>query len=664
MCGVAGIARDQGPPPAVDQLGRMAAAIRHRGPDGYGFYLGPACGLAHVRLSIIDLACGAQPMATPDGALVVAYNGEIYNWIELRETLEALGHRFRTHSDTEVLLEAWRAWGPAALDRFNGQFAFALHDTRDGSVTLARDRFGVRPMYYARTADALVFGSECKALFASGLVPAAPDLAGLDEIFQWWTPRASRTAFAGVRQLEPGCWTRWQGGRLTHHRWWAPEYGHAASRESVDALAELDALLRSSVALRLRADVPVGAYLSGGLDSTITSVLASGASPHQLRTFSIAFDDPALDERGHQEVVAGAVGSAHIVETAGLADVARVFPEVVRHAEMPLVRTAPAPMYLLARRVREAGIKVVLTGEGADELFLGYDLFKETVVRRFCLRHPGSTVRPRLFDRLYPYLAHDARGGELWRRFFLEAGPANDPLFAYQPRLALTGRIRDFYSAAVKDALAGTDVAAEWRASLPAGFGRWSDLERAAWLEVTTLLPGYLLGSQGDRMAMAHGVEGRYPFLDPRMFALAAALPERSRLRGLQEKSILRRWAAASGLVPAAVLQRSKQPYRAPDAATFFAPGTPDYVEAMLAPEALAATGLFDRDAVAGLVRRCRSGKATGFRENQALVGVLSSQLWHDSFLSSRQPPRPLPVERADVMLGTATGALAPVEAR
>ena len=658
MCGIAGVACAAGVTPSPEMLGRMAAAIRHRGPDGYGFSLGRRVGLAHVRLAIVDLAGGAQPMATEDGALIIVYNGEVYNWPELRDELTALGSRFRTRCDTEVVLEAWRAWGPAALDRLNGQFAFAIHDTRDDSLVLVRDRFGVRPLYYAQLGGTLVFGSECKALFASGLLTAAPDYAGLEETFTWWAPRAPRTVFAGVRQLEPGSWARWGSGRLAVHRWWLPAYS-ARAEEPRDALDQLDALLRSAVSLRLRADVPVGAYLSGGLDSGITSVLAAQASPHQLRTFSIAFDDPRLDERAYQERVASGIGSAHTLELAGTHDIARVFPEVVRHAETPVVRTAPAPMYLLARRVREQGITVVLTGEGSDEIFLGYDLFKETVVRKFCLRQPQSTVRPRLFDRLYPYLAHGAGRGELWRRFFLDAGAPEDPLFSHAPRLSLTSRIKEFYTGASREALAAVDVTDEWRRALPAEFDRWSALERAAYLEIAVLLPAYLLASQGDRVAMAHGVEGRYPFLDHRLFAFAASLPERSRLRGLREKDILRRWAPRVRL-PAEVLARSKQPFRAPDADAFFGAGSPEWVEEMLSPAAARRCGIFEARAIDQLAARCRRGQAAGFRENQALVAVLSTHLWHDAFMQSASTAAPLSLEGADVVLHDRHSALVP----
>ncbi len=656
MCGIAGIARAQPRGVALDTLARMAAAVRHRGPDGYGFFADARVGLAHARLSLIDVAGGAQPLGNEDGSLLITYNGEVYNYVELRDELQARGHRFRTRSDTEVLVHGWEEWGAALLERLNGQFAFALYDRPARRVILARDRFGVRPLFLAERGGDLYFASEAKALFASGEVEAAPDLAGLDEVFTFWSARAPRTPFRGVRQLEPGHWAEWGDGRLKTRRWFTPDFPEARE-EPAGALAELDRILRTGVQLRLRSDVPVGGYLSGGLDSTITCALAAARSPYDLRTFSVTFQDPALDEAAFQEAVAAAVHSRHAVQHIGAADIATVFPEVVRHAETPLVRTAPAPMYLLARLTRQRGIKVVLTGEGSDELFLGYDLFKETLVRWFCLRQPGSTRRPRLFDRLYPYLAREG-GAEFWRRFFLDAGPIADPLFSHLPRIRLTERIKDFYASDVRSALAGFDAAGELRAALPAAFARWSPLNRAAYLEMTTLLAGYRLSAQGDRMGMAHGVEGRFPFLDHRLFGLAAALPTRSKLRGLREKDILRRWAGP--VVPPGVLARSKQPYRAPDVPAFFGSTVPPYVEALLAPDAVRRAGLFAPDAVLGLVKRCRAGRATGFRENQALVAILSTQLWHHAFCERPADVAPLDLGRADVVLTGAEPALPP----
>jgi asparagine synthase (glutamine-hydrolysing) len=640
MCGFAGIARREPRGVAAATLDRMAAALRHRGPDGCGRYAGARVGLAHVRLSIIDVAGGAQPLGNEDGSVLIVYNGEVYNYLELHAELVAAGHRFRTRSDTEVLVHAYEQWGTAMLDRLNGQFAFAIYDRRTETVLLARDRFGVRPLFYAIASGRgdLVFASEAKALFASGEVEAAPDPVGLDQVFTFWAARPPRTVFRGVQSLEPGSFAVWRDGELRCGRFYQLDYPEAGD-ESPDALTKLGELLESSVALRLRSDVPVGGYLSGGLDSSIGCALAARQSPYQLRTFSVTFEDPRLDEGEFQRLVARELHSRHLVRPIGPGDIAAVFPEVVRHAESPLVRTAPAPMYLLARLTREHNIKVVLTGEGSDELFLGYDLFKETTLRLFCLRQPGSRSRPRLFERLYPYLDGQGRRGDFWQRFFLDAGAPHDPLFSHLPRFGLTAWIKDFYSGDLRGSLAGTDPLEELRASLPPEFPRWSPLNRAAYLEMVTLLSPYLLSAQGDRMSLAHGVEGRYPFLDHRLFEFAARLPTRAKLHGLREKAILRRWARE--VVPPAVQQRPKQPYRAPDIPAFFGPEPVDYARELLDERQLARTGLFEPAAVAGLARRCRAGVATGVRENQALVAIVSAQLWHQQFIEPATVPPP-----------------------
>lgn len=651
MCGIAGLARRDAGGISGDMLRRMAGALAHRGPDGSGVHVSDRVGLAHTRLSVVDLAGGAQPLANEDGQVVVTYNGEVYNHVELRRELRAAGHEFRTSSDTEVLVHAYEQWGDAFVERLVGQFAFALYDRRRERLLLVRDRFGVRPLFYAERGGALYFASEVKALFATGEVPAAPDLAGLDEVFTFWAARAPRTPFAGVRQLEPGAMAVWRDGALRVSRYYALRYDAEAREERPDAVERLDALMRESVGIRLRADVPVGAYLSGGLDSSITSALAAAQSPHTLRTFSITFADPALDESGPQQAVRAQLGSEHASVHVSGAEIAEVFPDVVRHAETPMLRTAPAPMYLLARLTRERGIKVVLTGEGADELFLGYDLFKETSVRRFCLRRPESTARLRLFDRLYPYVDH-ARGGDLWRRSLLQGSEPDDLLFSHAPRFALAARAKAFYSREARSVLAGADAVGELRDALPADMARWSPLNRAAYLEMTTLLASYLLSTQGERMGMAHGIEGRFPFLDHRLFEYAAALPTGSKLRGLKEKEILKRWAR--DIVPPAVHERHKQPYRAPDAPAFFGPGQPEYVEALLSDSALRASGYFEPAAVAGLLRRARAGRVTSFAENQAFVGILSTQLWHQQFFGS---PAYVPAAREAFHAAPATAA-------
>ena len=656
MCGIAGIARPNGGTVGIEALARMAAAIRHRGPDGFGFYAGSHVGFAHTRLSIVDVAGGAQPIANEDGQVVITFNGEVYNHPELRRELEAKGHVFRTRCDTEVLVHGYEEWGPQMLQRLNGQFAFAIHDARKKQVFLVRDRFGVRPLFYSLHDRNLYFASEVKAIFASEEVRAAVDPDALDEVFTFWAARPPRSGFAGVAQLEPGTYGIWSEGTLRLHRYYELDYPEARD-ESSDAVARLDELMRTGVGMRMRADVPVGAYLSGGLDSSITSSLAAKVTPHTLRTFSITFNDPKFDESEFQRAVAGDIGSIHAIASIGQNVIADSFPDVVRHAETPLLRTAPSPMYHLAKLTKSAGIKVVLTGEGADELFLGYDLFKEVSVRRFCLRRPGSTWRQQLFDRLYPYLFEQGRGGEFWRKFFLDAGPTSDPLFSHLPRILLTSRIKEFYSPEFGASVASANPMEAVRAGLPKKFFGWSALNQAAYLEMILLLSPYLLSSQGDRMAMAHGVEGRFPFLDHRLFEFAAALPTGSRLRGLKEKEILRRWATS--ILPPRISSRSKQPYRAPDAPSFFAANAPEYIGDMLSADAIQRVGIWSPRAVAGLVRRCRSGQAISFRENQALLAVLSTQLWHHQFITTRPTGETLDVSQADVVMQEAVGAAA-----
>ena len=648
MCGVAGVAHSRPQGVSVHMLARMAAAIKHRGPDGYGFYCDSQVGIAHVRLSVIDHAGSAQPLTNEDGNVVVSCNGEIFNFVELRSELRSLGHRFHSEGDTEVLAHGWEEWGPSLLPRLVGQFAFAIYDRRQRMLFLARDRFGVRPLFFAERNGTLFFASEAKGLFATGQVEARPDPFGLDQVFSFWAALPPRTPFADVSQLEPGCCIEWTGGRLRHWRWYELSFG-GMDTEPSDAIEQLDGLLSSTVSIRMRSDVPVGGYLSGGLDSSIVCSLAARQAGEALRTFSIAFTDASLDESLCQHQVSALIGSRHTTLPIGPDDLADAFPSVIRHVETPLVRTAPAAMYLLARLTRECGITVVLSGEGADELFLGYDLFKEAAVRRFCLRQPQSALRPRLLDRLYPYL-QPGRSGEFWRHFFLSAGDPSDPLFSHLPRFSSGQWSRAFFSDDMRDSLSSYDALEELRCSLPAAYASWAPEHQASYLEMATLLAPYLLSSQGDRVSMAWGVEGRFPFLDHRLFEFAARLPPSSKLRGLREKDVLRRWAL--GVLPSSVGRRTKQPFRAPDAKALVGATSAAVVDHLLCERSVREAGYFRTDAVHALVRRSRGTQPLGSRENQLLVGVLSTQLWHDTFMHGTSFGPELPLERADILLG------------
>ena len=640
MCGIAGIVRSD-PRAAVEEqaLLRMARSIRHRGPDGFGILIDPGAGLVSTRLSIVDLEHGWQPLLSDADGSALVYNGEVYNHVELREWMSSLGVAFKTRSDTEVVLALLQREGLAGLQRLNGQFAFAWWQPRQRRLTLVRDRFGVRPLSYScRDDGSIVFGSEAKALFASGEVRATADLAGLDQVFTLWAPQAPRTAFAGVHQLEPGGVLVWERGEIIEQRrWW-----RAGPNQPDAGEGDLEQILRDSIRLRLRADVPVGAYLSGGLDSSLISALAQVQKQGELRTFSVAFDDPSYDERAEQELVARAIGTSHHVVDVGAAEIAAAFPEVVRHAETPLVRTAPVPLYLLAREVHAHDLKVVVTGEGADELFWGYDLFKEVAIRRLHATDPDRALS--LLADLYPHLGSTgARRGPGWERFLLETGAGDDPLASHLTRVAATGAVRGFYKDELAAELSAEAALEPIRESLPGGFADWDELERAAWLEVTTLLEPYLLAAQGDRVAMAHGVEGRYPFLDQRVYARSVELADAEKLTETSDKIALRR--LAEELLPAEIAGRRKQPYRAPEVTPFFSTGSPDWVEEALSPAALGGNGIWDSRRVEGLLRRCRSGRATGVREGMALIGILSTQLWHEAFVGGGAD---YPAETAD----------------
>jgi asparagine synthase (glutamine-hydrolyzing) len=638
MCGFAGfVGETWGTERSEALLSAMGHAIAHRGPDGRGTFAAPGVGLSHVRLSIVGLSDGHQPMTDPSGRFTIAFNGEIFNYLELSEELKSRGVSFRTGSDTEVLLQLYATYGDACLQRLNGDFAFAIWDGLARRLILARDRMGVRPLFYTQHAGVLYFGSEVKALLAVPGVEAELDPIALDQIFTLWAPIAPRTAFRNILELEPGQLMICEGKRTELRSYWTldyPDADHAYDPKPKEE--ELRALLTDAVRIRMRADVPVGAYLSGGLDSSLITALAAPMAPTGLNTFSVTFDSAEHDESAFQREVARALGTRHHAVACGPDDIAENFAAVIRAAERPVLRTAPAPLYRLAGLVKSSGMKVVLTGEGADEIFAGYDIFREAQIRRFCGRRPGSKIRPHLFRKLYPYLPGlKQQSAEYLSAFFGVGGDGrDDPLFSHRPRFKSTSAAKIFYSDDLRTTLKGYDAAEDLAARLPDNFRRWHPLHQAQYLEARFLLPGYILSSQGDRMAMAHGVEGRFPFLDHRLVEFANALSPRIKLNGLKEKHILRQ--VARDVLPQAISSRAKQPYRAPDSRSFVGNGERAYVAHLLSEQAISAGGLFDARAVARLHAKCRSQTVSGFRDNAAFVGILSTQLWLEAFASQR----------------------------
>jgi asparagine synthase (glutamine-hydrolysing) len=641
MCGIAGIVtlRPAAEPPSRNALLRMAAALKHRGPDEFGLYRDGRAGLAHARLSIIDLASGQQPLADQDERTWIVFNGEIFNYLELRDELIARGHSFRTKSDTEVIVQAYRAWGEAAFERLQGQWAVALWDSRAQRLVLSRDRVGICPLHFCEHDGRLYFASEVKAIFAADArIPRAFDADGLDQVFTFWCPVAPRSVWLGVSELPPGHVRVYEGGTVREHAYWTPRYPVATDEQFTgsieDAAAEVRSALDAASSQRvLRADVPVGSYLSGGLDSSLVAALGRRVAGERFQTFSLRFEDAEYDETAWQRLVARTVGSEHYEVLVSRDDIAAVFPDVVRHAERPLLRTAPAPLFLLSRLVRRRGIKVVLTGEGADEIFAGYDLFREGKVRRFWARAPGSKWRARLLERLYPYLERSPVAAQAMARQFFGRGldAHASPGFAHQMRWRSTAALKRLLS---REMRSGRDAAAELLGDLPEEFSRWASLSQDQYLEIRTLLSGYLLASQGDRMLMANSVEGRFPFLDEKVMALANSLPPEWKLRVLDEKHILKK--AAAELAPPEIVARKKQPYRAPDALAFT--GGSEWVEEMLSEAALRRAGVFDPALVAQLDRKRRGAQGQfSNADNMALVGVLSTQLLHRELIARRE---------------------------
>lgn len=617
-------------------VNRMLGSIRHRGPDEIGCRIDNHAALGAVRLSIIDLVSGQQPMASRDDRYWLCFNGEIFNYIELRQLLTERGRRFLTTSDTEVLLLALIEWGEAALDRLDGQFSLVFYDRLRRTLLIARDRFGEKPLFYAHRAGALIFGSEMKSLMQHPLVGRQLSPSSIGALFRLWTDLPGRTCFVGINRLPQGHLLRYQAGTIEIRPYYSiPVAASPSTMGFDDAMAAVRQRLADSVRLRRRSDVPVGIYLSGGLDSSIVTAIAREQVTGRLDTYSIAFEDREYDESSFQAEAAARYSTRHHAIRVTHSDLVEVFPRVVRHAETPLFRSAPAPMFLLAGAVAADGLKVVLTGEGADEAFLGYDIFKETLFRHRFAAFADDNERRRAVDRLYPYMSGlNAAGREsLLRALAARIGNSDAPLFSHQIRFALGQFAERLLLQPVRDAEA--ILLADIQARYP-GLVSAQPLAKAQIIEYETLLEGYLLCSQGDRMTMAQGVEARYPFLDHGLVEFAFSLPDEFKLRnGVDEKFILKE--AFRDSLPPSIYSRPKQPYRAPDCLAFLKFANDGWIADLLSHAKLKASNIFKPDIVERFLARLKTlaPSAVSPRDDQAFMLLLSSQLLHSQFIES-----------------------------
>jgi len=637
---------------------QMLAMIRHRGPDQFGIYLDDRVGLGSARLSILDLSGGQQPISNEDESLWIVYNGEVFNYLELRPELEKRGHHFVTNTDTEVILHLYEDHGPGCLQYLNGQFAFAIWDSNSQALFLARDRLGIRPLFYTVVDGSLIFGSEIKALLADQRVRAEIDPISMDQIFTFWSTLPSRTAFREIHEVPPAHYLIAQGGKIILERYWQVQFPTSPEPRLAleDYLEEFKDLLVDATQIRLRADVPVGAYLSGGLDSSTTAAIIRNYTSSPLDTFSITFEDPNFDEREYQFRMADFLGTDHHIVHASYAEIGRVFPQVIWHTETPILRTSPAPLFLLSELVHKHNYKVVMTGEGADEFLAGYNIFKEAKIRRFWAKQPGSQFRPLLLKRLYPYIVDLSSSSGAYLRAFFGEGLEQTNAFDYSHavRWRNTARTLRFFSAEFRQAIARNAPAAS-EIEYPSQYGQWDALHQAQYLEISIFLSQYLLSSQGDRVAMAHSVEGRFPFLDYRVVEFCNRIPPELKLRGLTEKYLLKK--LASQWLPDTIWKRPKRPYRAPIQRSFFNAQAPEYVAELLSAGGIRATGLFNPAAVGQLTAKAQRVDHLSETDEMALAGILSAQLLHQLFIHDfRMPPPISQTDEVKICLGKRAG--------
>ena len=630
MCGFAGIFDLHGQRP-IDhrRLNLMNARIAHRGPDGSGDHLAPGIGLTHRRLAIIDLVAGEQPLFNEDGSVCVVYNGEIYNFPDLMRQLQDSGHQFRTRCDTEVIVHAWEEWGEDCLSRFQGMFAFALWDAKKQALFLARDRFGEKPLYHTVTDDGLlVFGSEIGAVLAA--LPSAPGLdpQAIEDYFAFGYIPDPKSIYAGIRKLPPASFVsvRRGAGMPSPASYWDLTFADAADAPVADLIGEFGALFGDAVRQRMIADVPLGAFLSGGVDSSAIVSYMADASPQPVRTCTISFDDPAIDETRFASLVAERYGTDHAIKTVD----SNAFPLIDRIVDVygePFADSSALPTYIVCALARSQ-VKVVLSGDGGDEVFGGYRRHAFHLREEQVKRVLPSAVRRPLFGvlaRVYPKLDNAPRF--LRARATFEA-LAQDAVGGYFRAVTIlpTPLRRTLYSGDLQRRLGGYEAVDVLR-DHAAKCGSRDPLARVQYLDIKTWLPGDML-TKVDRASMANGLEVRTPFLDHRLVEWAVSLSARHKVRGFEGKWLVKQ--ALADRVPHDCLYRQKQGFSVP-LRRWLTAELAQRVQSLVDGSPLMSSGLFDRRGVLRLVEAHLSGRRDYSR-------ALWSLLMFATFLEPRSP--------------------------
>ena len=637
MCGIAGIVNlKQHKPISSDALRKMVSIQKHRGPDETGAYIDDNIGLAHARLSIIDLKDGTQPIHNEDKSLWIIYNGEVFNYPELRQELIRRGHKFYTSSDTEVILHLYEDKGINCLNELNGQFAFAIWDSNNRTLFLARDRVGILPLYYTIQNQRLYFASEIKAIFANKEIHRTLDSESLDQVFTFWTTLPGKTVFNNIKELPPAHYMLISPNEIKYDKYWDLNFANnkeTVNRLSADLVNEISELMMDAVRIRLRADVPVGTYLSGGIDSSALTETVKKNFNNELRSFGIRFENKDYDEGKFQNEMVDYLNINHSEIVTRNEDIGANLEEVLWHSEKPLLRTGPIPLYLLSKLVNQSGYKVVLTGEGADEVFGGYDIFKEAKIRDFWAKDPDSKLRPMLLARLYPYIFKDNRLNQTIVSFFKDGiDNPDDPFFSHNIRWKNTSKIKNFFSEQIKNSNGNYNSYSELLKLLPVNFFDWDVVTKAQFLEAMIFLSNYLLSSQGDRVAMANSVELRVPYLDHRVIELLAKVNSEIKINGLNEKYLLKQ--VFKNRLPSNILKRWKNPYRAPINKALLNNNL-NLAKDYCSEDSLKRTGIFDHAKVLRLINKLGKLDKAGEFDEMALIGIISTQIIHKNFIDS-----------------------------
>jgi asparagine synthase (glutamine-hydrolysing) len=645
MCGIAG---------AIDMSGNrsfpngalvaMADAIQHRGPDEDGYFQSAGIAMASRRLSIIGLFDGRQPISNEDSTISVVFNGELFDYPEQKAALESKGHRFRTHCDTELFPHLWEEYGEDMFDRIRGQFAFALWDSRQQRLIVARDRFGICPLYWTRVGDWLLFASEIKALIASGMVPVRPDLRGINHLFTFFAMPGPVTCFDGIAALLPGHFLDInrnqtpsdQGAcrRVRDRIYWEidfPDRGHEEDGTAKGLTDRFEEVMLAAVDKRLRADVPVVSYLSGGVDSSLVVAMASKVRGQPIPTFTIRIDDPQLNETEEAGIVARHIGARPHVINVGANEVLNTYPRLVTAAESPVIDTSCAALLLLAQDVHASSFKVALTGEGADEWLAGYPWYKVHKLLGWLDVVPGLPLSTRIRRLFLKWSGAPSIPKEWIQRTLAVVGGPNPWLDIYG--LVSIAKMR-FFGPELRQVMADHHPYADLGLNQER-LAHWHPLNRGLYLGARIHLPGLLLNAKGDRVAMHSSVETRYPFLDEDVYSFLAGIHPRWKMRGLGDKHLLR--LLAERYLPREIAWRRKAMFRAPFD-SFHIDNTPAFIEQLFSPESLRRTGYFDAKAVGHwrkAFKEMRPRSTQRLSIEMGLAGVLSTQLWHHLYVDS-----------------------------